>query len=116
MAELIKKIKKVEFSKKVTVWILSVYAAIIFTMIGLLAFKNSELGGSFIAILGILTPIIMLNIGYYFNKAKAENILKLGNSTTSTSDSTSTTTTDTTDNTVTDTTTDTLTESTTIQG
>jgi len=82
MAEKIKKfITKAEFSKKVTVWILSIYAVIVFAMMALLAFVNSDLGGSFISILGILTPIIITNIGFYFSKAKAENLLKIENST-----------------------------------
>lgn len=84
MSNIITKIKKGEFSKKLTVWILSIYALLVFTMIGLITFVNIDLGTNFIGILGIVTPIILINVGFYFNKSKAENLLKIQNSATST--------------------------------
>lgn len=89
MSEIIKKLTKSEFSKKLTVWILIIYAVIVFVMISLMAFVNFELGGNFIGILGVITAIPTTCVGFYFYKAKAENLLKIGNSTeTSTENST----------------------------
>lgn len=79
MAEIIKKITKGEFSKKLTFWILSIFAILVFGMTAILAFVNPELGGSFIGILGVLMPIPTACVLQYFNKAKAENLLKIGN-------------------------------------
>jgi len=107
MAEIIKKFTKGEFSKKFAIWILSVFAVMVFVGMGLMAFVNPSIGGSLVALIGVIMPIPTATVYKYYSKAEAENILKIGNST-STFDSTSTVTTDTTI--------DTVTESTSTQG
>jgi hypothetical protein len=78
MAEIIKKIVKGEFSKRLTVWILSIFGLLVFAMTAILAFINPSLGGSLIGILGVVMPIPTACVLQYFNKAKAENLLKIG--------------------------------------
>lgn len=71
---------KIEFSKKFAVGILVGYALLVFCMVGLLTFINIELGNNFIGILGFVTPLPLAVIGFYYQKAKTENILKIQNS------------------------------------
>ena len=68
-----------EFSKKLSAWILIVYAVFVFTCLGCIVFKGSQVE----SILGIVTPIPFAVIGFYYSKAKGENLVKLQNTTTS---------------------------------
>lgn len=72
--------KKIEFSKKFAVGIMITYGILVFLMVFLSAFLQCNLE----TILGIVTPIPIVVVGFYYNKAKSENLVKLQTSTTDT--------------------------------
>lgn len=85
MADIVNKITdkiKLEFSKKLTIWILVIFAVLVFSGMFLMAFINPEIGGSLVALIGVVMPIPTAAIYKYFTKAQAENELKISGSTT----------------------------------
>jgi uncharacterized membrane protein len=80
MGEIIKKVTKVEFSKKLTIWILIVFAILVFGGTALMAFVNASIGTSFVALVGVVMPIPTTAVYSYYKKAKEENKLKIDKS------------------------------------
>lgn len=68
---------KMTFSKKMAVIVMIVYAIFAFVVLYLNAFHGASLEG----VLGIVTPIPISIIGFYYSKAKAENIVRMGTDT-----------------------------------
>jgi ABC-type methionine transport system permease subunit len=74
--------KPMEFSKKLSIWVLIACFFIICLILILASFANLT-EGTAIGIGGIIMPIAVSIVGFYFNKAKAENLLKIGQNATS---------------------------------
>lgn len=66
---------KLEFSKKLAIGVMIIYAVFVFIGFYLKAYKDINVEG----ILGIVTPIPMMVVGFYYNKAKSENMVKIQN-------------------------------------
>lgn len=62
-----------EFSKKLAIAVLCVYTILIFLCVFLITFKSASLE----VLLGIVTPIPVSVVGFYYTKAKSENLLKI---------------------------------------
>ncbi len=67
--------KKMEFSKKLAIYVLSVYAVFTFTLITLQAFLNHDL--YVVDILKATIGIPMTVLGFYYTKAGVENYQKI---------------------------------------
>lgn len=65
-----------EFSKKLAVGVMIVYAVLVF----LCLFCKYKFDTSVEGLLGIVTPIPVTVVGFYYNKAKNENLVKIQNS------------------------------------
>jgi predicted neutral ceramidase superfamily lipid hydrolase len=79
---ILNKILKGEFSKKLAIWILSIFALFCFAGLGVIAFIQPDVGGSIVGIIGVVMPVPVAVVAKYYDKAKAENLLKIENSTT----------------------------------
>lgn len=84
MSELIKQVTKMEFSKKLAIWILTVFAVFVFAGTGLMAFVNPDIGTAFVALVGVIMPIPLAAVYKYYTKAQAENVTRYGNTQTNT--------------------------------
>jgi O-antigen/teichoic acid export membrane protein len=65
--------KKMEFSKKIAIWVLVGYAFFVCIIIALITFFGADLVG----VLGIITPLPVAVISFYYNKSKGENLKKI---------------------------------------
>lgn len=79
MSEVIKKLTKTEYSKRLNTWVLIVFAVLVLIAMVLIYF-NPTIGGSIVGLVGVIMPIPSVSILAYSSKAKAENVLKIQNS------------------------------------